>query len=105
MKQYRLIGLTGSNGAGKGEAAAFLVARGYSYRSLSDIIREKLASVGLAANRDHLIAKGNELRRDRRTRRPGPAAPRQREQPDGHRQHPQPGRSRMPPEGLGFLHG
>jgi dephospho-CoA kinase len=63
MKQFRLIGLTGSNGAGKGEAAAFLVARGYSYRSLSDIIREKLASVGLAASRDNLIAKGTELRR------------------------------------------
>jgi hypothetical protein len=82
MKQYRLIGLTGSNGSGKGEAAAFLVARGYSYRSLSDIIREKLASVGLAANRDNLIAKG---------RRPGPAAPGEREQPDGDRQHPQSG--------------
>jgi|GEM_PF-5960621 Dephospho-CoA kinase len=59
----RLIGLTGPNGAGKGEAAAFFAARGYAHRSLSDIIREELAAAGLPADRDHLIAKGNELRR------------------------------------------
>jgi dephospho-CoA kinase len=63
MFPFRLIGLTGPNGAGKGEVAAFFVSRGYSYRSLSDIIREKLASVGLPSGRDNLIAKGNELRR------------------------------------------
>jgi dephospho-CoA kinase len=61
---YRLIGLTGPNGAGKGEAAAFFVSRGYAYRSLSDIIREDLTAAGLPADRDHLIAKGNELRRE-----------------------------------------
>lgn len=60
----RLIGLTGPNGAGKGEAAAFFVARGYAYRSLSDIIRADLASAGLPPDRDRLIARGNELRRE-----------------------------------------
>jgi len=59
----RLIGLTGTNGAGKGEAAAFFVSRGYAYRSLSDIIREDLAADGLPPDRDHLIARGNDLRR------------------------------------------
>ena len=61
---YRLIGLTGPNGAGKGEAAAFFAARGYACRSLSDIIREELEAVGLPADRDHLIAKGNAMRRE-----------------------------------------
>jgi dephospho-CoA kinase len=58
-----LIGLTGTNGSGKGEAAAFFVAGGYAYFSLSDIIREKLAEDGLETSRDNLIRKGNELRR------------------------------------------
>lgn len=62
--RYRLIGLTGPNGAGKGEAAAFFVARGFVYRSLSDIIREDLAASGLPPDRDHLIARGNALRRE-----------------------------------------
>jgi len=61
--RFRLIGLTGPNGAGKGEAAAFFVAHGYAYRSLSDIIRADLAAAGLPPDRDRLIARGNELRR------------------------------------------
>jgi hypothetical protein len=60
--RYRLIGLTGSNGAGKGEAAAFLKDRGYSYFSLSDEIREELGCQGLEPTRDRLIRQGNELR-------------------------------------------
>ncbi len=57
-----LIGLTGTNSAGKGEAAAFLGTRGYAYLSLSDVLREELAARGLPASRDNLIAVGNELR-------------------------------------------
>jgi len=60
----RLIGLTGTNGAGKGEAAAYLVSRGYAYASLSDVIREGLRAEGREPSRDNLIAKGNALRRD-----------------------------------------
>lgn len=59
----RLIGLTGTNGAGKGEAAAYFVAKGYAYFSLSDVIREELARRGEAASRDNLIRTGNELRK------------------------------------------
>lgn len=62
--RHRLIGLTGPNGAGKGEAAAFFISRGYAYRSLSDILREELRAAGLPADRDHLIARGNALRRE-----------------------------------------
>ena len=58
----RLIGLTGTNGAGKGEAAAYFTAKGYAYFSLSDVIREELARRGEAASRDNLIRTGNELR-------------------------------------------
>ncbi len=61
--KYRLIGLTGPNGSGKGEAAAWLRARGYAYLSLSDILREELRRDGTPESRDSLIAKGNALRR------------------------------------------
>ena len=58
----RLIGLTGTNGAGKGEAAAYFAAKGYAYFSLSDVIRDELRARGEAASRDNLIRMGNELR-------------------------------------------
>ncbi|MGD1008757.1 MAG: AAA family ATPase [Candidatus Aminicenantales bacterium] len=58
----KLIGLTGTNGAGKGEAAAFFMAKGYAYASLSDILREELRDRGLEVTRDSLISIGNELR-------------------------------------------
>lgn len=61
-KRPSLIGLTGTNGAGKGEAAAFLVRLGYAYLSLSDILREELSARGLEESRDNLIRIGNELR-------------------------------------------
>lgn len=59
----RLLGLTGTNAAGKGEAAAFFMARGFAYLSLSDILREELSKKGLEADRDNLIRTGNALRR------------------------------------------
>lgn len=62
LTDFRLIGLTGTNGAGKGEVANFLRNKGYAYVSLSDVIREELQARGLEASRDHLIACGNELR-------------------------------------------
>jgi dephospho-CoA kinase len=58
----RLIGLTGTNAAGKGEAAAYFMTRGYVYFSLSDIIREELTRRGEPPSRDNLIRAGNELR-------------------------------------------
>jgi dephospho-CoA kinase len=58
----RLIGLTGTNGAGKGEVAAYFKTKGYAYFSLSDVIREELALRGEPPSRDNLIRTGNELR-------------------------------------------
>jgi dephospho-CoA kinase len=60
---YRLIGLTGTNGAGKGEAAAFFQKNGYAGFSLSDILREELVRRGLGITRDNLIRTGKALRR------------------------------------------
>jgi dephospho-CoA kinase len=61
-KRPKLIGLTGTNGAGKGEAAAFFKTKGYACVSLSDILREELRARGQDVTRDNLIRVGNELR-------------------------------------------
>jgi dephospho-CoA kinase len=58
-----VVGLTGPNAAGKGEAARYLVSRGLAYHSLSDVIREEAAKRGLSPTRENLIEIGNELRR------------------------------------------
>jgi dephospho-CoA kinase len=60
---HRLVGLTGTNAAGKGEVAAYLMKKGYAYLSLSDEIRDELRRKGKAIARDSLIAAGNSLRR------------------------------------------
>ena len=64
-----IFGLTGKNAAGKGTAAEFLVACGFTYHSLSDVIREALAADGEAPTRERMIAMGNALRQ-----RGGPGA-------------------------------
>jgi dephospho-CoA kinase len=59
----QIIGLTGTNGAGKGAAAEFYMDHGYAYMSLSDLIREELRKKGLELSRDNLIKMGNHLRK------------------------------------------
>ncbi len=59
-----IIGLTGENCAGKGTVADYLAKKGFYYYSLSDVIREELASAGKEIIRETLIAKGNELRKN-----------------------------------------
>lgn len=61
-KHARLIGLTGTNGAGKGEVAAYFVKKGYEYFSLSDLIREELIKRDEEVTRNNLIKMGNQLR-------------------------------------------
>jgi len=61
-KDARIIGLTGTNGAGKGEVAAYLKGKGYTYFSLSDLVREELRKKEKDATRNNLIKMGNELR-------------------------------------------
>lgn len=62
-KEVKIIGLTGTNGAGKGEAAAFFKKKGYVYFSLSDLLREELQKKGKQVTRDNLIEIGNNLRK------------------------------------------
>ena len=57
-----IIGLTGKNGAGKGEAASFLQGLGFLYYSLSDAVREEVAKRELPITRDNLVVVANELR-------------------------------------------
>lgn len=60
----RIIGLTGKFAAGKGTVAEILKARGFSYHSLSDVIREELAAQGIEESRENLLAMGNALRNE-----------------------------------------
>ena len=57
-----IIGLTGANASGKGEAAGYLKSKGFEYYSLSDILREEAKARGIELSRENLIKLGNELR-------------------------------------------
>lgn len=57
-----IIGMTGRNAAGKTTAGEMLGTRGFSYLSLSDVIREEARARGLSLVRENLTALGNELR-------------------------------------------
>lgn len=57
-----IIGLTGRNASGKGEAAEFLKSKGFYYHSLSDVIREEVQKRGEEVTRDTLVAVGRDLR-------------------------------------------
>ena len=61
-----IIGLTGANASGKGEAAEYLKSKGFEYYSLSDILREEAISRGIELSRENLIKLGNELREKNR---------------------------------------
>ena|SRR3989338_4853635 len=58
-----IIGLTGKNASGKGEAANYLKTKGFVYYSLSDVLREEATNRGIEHSRDNLINLGNELRK------------------------------------------
>lgn len=57
-----ILGISGPNGAGKGEVVRYLVERSFYALSLSDVIREELASRGLSETRERMIEAGNALR-------------------------------------------
>jgi len=58
-----IVGLTGPNASGKGEAASYLRTKDFKYYSLSDILREEAKKAGIEPLRENLIRLGNELRR------------------------------------------
>ena len=57
-----IIGLTGANASGKGEAASYLKSKSFEYYSLSDILREEAKAREIEPSRENLIRLGNELR-------------------------------------------
>lgn len=57
-----IIGLTGTNGAGKGVVADYLKSLGFEFHSLSDAIRDEIRDRGQEISRETLIRTGNELR-------------------------------------------
>jgi dCMP deaminase len=57
-----IIGLTGRNGSGKGEAVSFLQYKSFYPYSLSDVIREEVRMQGKEITRERLIEVGTELR-------------------------------------------
>jgi len=57
-----IIGLTGTNGAGKTAVAQYLESLGFECHSLSDEIRRELTEQGLPSTRENLIHKGNAIR-------------------------------------------
>lgn len=59
-----IIGLTGTNASGKGAAAVFLTEHGYTFYSLSDILRETMAEQGIEESRLAFINLGTQLRQE-----------------------------------------
>lgn len=60
--EFWIVGLTGKNASGKGEAACVLKRRGFQYCSLSDILRQEAKTRGIEPSRQHLIELGQKLR-------------------------------------------
>ncbi len=59
----RIIGVTGTNGAGKGEIVKYLVEQlGFMHYSVSGFIVEEIIRNGLTVDRDNMIMVGNDLR-------------------------------------------
>jgi dephospho-CoA kinase len=70
LADVRIIGITGTNGAGKGTIVAYLLRmHGFAHQSVRAYLYEHLDRMGLPRDRDHLVAQANALRAER-----GPAA-------------------------------
>jgi dCMP deaminase len=57
-----ILGISGPNGAGKGEVVAYLAERSFYPLSLSDVIRDELRTCGLEETRERMIETGRALR-------------------------------------------
>jgi len=57
-----IIGVSGRNGAGKGEVVSYLADHHYRALSLSDVIRDELAKEGVEPTRAAMLDKGTALR-------------------------------------------
>jgi len=60
-----IIGITGTNGAGKGTVVDYLVRReGFSHLSARELLIGELEKRGQEVNRENLVRAGNELRKE-----------------------------------------
>ena len=59
-----IIGITGTIGAGKGEAAKFFEKRGFEHYSVREFLIKELENKGYKVNRDNMVKVANELRKD-----------------------------------------
>ncbi|MFA6305987.1 MAG: AAA family ATPase [Candidatus Gracilibacteria bacterium] len=59
-----IIGLTGSMGCGKGEVVKILEKEGFSYITLSMMVREEARKRGIEEEREKLMEVGNSMRRE-----------------------------------------
>ncbi len=57
-----IVGVAGPYAAGKGEVVDYLAAHRFEAHSLSDVIRQELASQGLSETRERMIEAGRRLR-------------------------------------------
>jgi dCMP deaminase len=57
-----IVGITGTNGAGKGTIAEFLKTRGFKHYSVRGFLEDELKKKGLMTDRDNLILMANQLR-------------------------------------------
>lgn len=58
-----IIGITGTNGAGKGTVVDYLVTKGFKHYSARAIITEELVKRGLPVDRTNMNFVGNDLRK------------------------------------------
>jgi dephospho-CoA kinase len=58
-----ILGVTGTNGAGKGAVVDYLIQKGFEHYSLRDLITEEVMRRGLEVNRPNMGAVGTDLRR------------------------------------------
>lgn len=57
-----IIGVTGTNGAGKGAVVDYLVQKGFTHYSVSAAITEEILHRGLPVNRPNMRLVGNDMR-------------------------------------------
>ncbi len=57
-----ILGITGTNGAGKGAVVEYLMGKGFKHFSASGFITEEIERRGMTANRDSMRLVANDLR-------------------------------------------
>ncbi len=57
-----IIGITGTNGAGKGTVVEYLKKKGFTHFSARDVFTKEIVARGLPINRDSMILVANDLR-------------------------------------------